>query len=56
MTTADIRGLREKLLRFASHVEEKQVALVALNGWELKLLEHTLRSLIFWREWLVPDD
>lgn len=56
MTTAEIRGLREKLLRFSSNVEGQQTALVALKGWELALLEHTLRSLIIWREWLVPND
>lgn len=51
MTTAEIRALREKII-IAIQAERSPV----LKPKELVLLEHTLRSLIIWREWLVPHD
>lgn len=56
MTTAEIETLRQKFQRFATATGDRAVSLVALKGEELRLLEHTLRSLVIWRKWLVPDD
>lgn len=56
MTTDEIKELRAKLVRFADNVGPDQKALVSLEGKELKLIEHLLRSRILWNEWLLPDE
>lgn len=58
MTTAQIRGLREKFIaaQVALAQAERNSTWIALSAEHLEYLSHLLRSHIIWREWLVPHD
>lgn len=53
MTTAEIRGFREKLIVAATVGDDVPVK---LSQAQLEFLIHILRSHIIWREWLVPGE